>query len=109
MNPSAGTGLVAMIRIHWEEKKTNLGEILGYLSQTFPEEYFIPLISATNPLIFAIFLTANPTRLQEIDGIMRQKSEITKIITYMGEPARLFPDIKKTRLKEIVSEAGLSI
>ena len=55
MNPSAGTGLVAMIRIHWEEKKTNLGEILGYLSQTFPEEYFIPLISATNPLIFAIF------------------------------------------------------
>ena len=109
MNPSAGTGLVAMFRIHWDEKKSNLGEILGYLSQTFPEEYFVPLITATNPLIFAVFLTANAKRVQEINSIMRQKPEITTLIAYMGEPARLFPDIKKIRLKEIVSEAGMPI
>ncbi len=106
MNPSAGTGITVMIRIHWEEKAINVGEVLTYLSKTFPEEFFVPLLSATNPLVFAIFLTSDLRRIQEINQILRQKTEFTTIITYLGEPARLFPDLKQLRLKEILSEAG---
>ncbi len=106
MNPSAGTGITVMFRIHWDEKATNVGEVLTYLSKAFPDEYFVPLMSATNPLLFAIFLTSDSRRIQEINQILRQKTEFTTIIAYVGEPARIFPDLKILRLKEILSEAG---
>jgi DNA-binding Lrp family transcriptional regulator len=109
MNPSAGTGITVMFRIHWEEKAINIGEVLTYLSKTFPEEYFVPLLSATNPLLFAIFLTSDSRRIQEINQILRQKTEFTTIIAYVGEPARIFPDLKLLRLKEILSEAGFPV
>ncbi|MHA2304216.1 MAG: AsnC family transcriptional regulator [Candidatus Hodarchaeales archaeon] len=109
MNPSAGTGITSMIRIHWKEKEIDVGAILAYLSQTFPDEYFVPLLSATNPLLFAIFLASDSRRIQEINAILRQKTEFTSIITYLGEPARIFPDLKLIRLKEILAEAGFPV
>ncbi|MHA2387809.1 MAG: winged helix-turn-helix transcriptional regulator, partial [Candidatus Hodarchaeales archaeon] len=109
MNPTAGSGITAMFRIHWKEKETNVGEILGYLSQTYPDEYFVPMLSVTNPLLFAIFFISDSRRLQELTNLLRQKTEFVSIITYLGEPARFFPDLKLIRLKEILAEAGFPV
>jgi len=74
---------------------------------SFPEEFFIPMISATHPLLFGIFIAETSTRVQEIVKAIRQgKPAITSIITYLGEPARIFPDLKTIRLKEMIREAG---
>ncbi|MHA2096027.1 MAG: winged helix-turn-helix transcriptional regulator [Candidatus Hodarchaeales archaeon] len=107
MNPTAGSGITPMFRLHWKEKETNIGEILSYLSQTYPDEYFVPMLSATNPLLFAIFFISDSRRLKEINNLLRQKTEFTSIITYLGEPARFFPDLKLIKLREILAEAGL--
>lgn len=105
-NPNVG-GIVVMIRIHWDEKETNMNEMLSFLQTTFPLEYFAPMISATHPLLFATFIVEDLKRVQEIVQEIRKNPKIGSLITYMGEPAKIFPDIKTIRLKEILAEAGL--
>ena len=105
-NPNAG-GLVIMLRIHWDEKEINFNQILSLLQKQFPLEYFAPMISATNPLLFASFIVKDMKRVQEISQELKKNPKITSLITYLGEPSRVYPDIKTIRLKEILAEAGL--
>ncbi len=104
-NPNKG-GIIIMIRIHWDEKETDLNQILSLVQEQFPLEYFAPIISATNPLLFATFIVENLKRIQEITQELKKNTMITSLITYMGEPARIYPDIKIIRLKELLAEAG---
>ncbi|MHA1978034.1 MAG: winged helix-turn-helix transcriptional regulator [Candidatus Hodarchaeales archaeon] len=101
-NPNIG-GLVAMIRVQWDEPTSNLSEILNFLQNSFPEEYFAPMITASNPVVFATFIVEDLTRVQQISTEIRKYSPVTNVITYMGEPSRVFPDIKTIKLKELLA------
>ncbi|PWI48297.1 hypothetical protein CEE45_07525 [Candidatus Heimdallarchaeota archaeon B3_Heim] len=104
-NPNLG-GIVAMIRISWLEQKTNLKEIISFLQKNFPEEYFAPMISATSPVLFATFIVKDLKVVQTITSEIKKFQHVTNVITYLGEPSRVFPDIKTTKLKELLNSIG---
>lgn len=103
-DPNAA-GIVVLIRIHFNPE-TDLNEITGFLEKRFPEEFFVPLISVTNPLLFATFNLQGLNDLPEIRKTIKELKGVEKVITYTGEPAFIFPDIKIFRLKELLAEAG---
>ncbi len=104
-NPNAG-GIIALIRIHFNSQVTNLNEVLSFSQKRFPEEYFVPIISATNPLVFATFNLQELNALPDISKTIKSFEGVEKVITYMGEPARVFSNILTIRLKEMLAEAG---
>ena len=101
-NPNIG-GIVVMIRVQWDEHKTNLAEIISFLQNSFPEEYFAPMISASSPMLFASFIVKDLKVAQYIASEIKKYQHLTNVITYMGEPSRVFPDIKTIKLKELLS------
>lgn len=105
-NPNVG-GTTIMVRIHWDEKKADLNKILAFLQNRFGAQYFAPIISASLPLVFATFVVPDFQAVQEITGEIRKNSAIDSVISYLGEPSRVFPDIKSIRLMEMITEAGL--
>ncbi|MHA1940420.1 MAG: winged helix-turn-helix transcriptional regulator [Candidatus Hodarchaeales archaeon] len=104
-NPNI-SGIVVMIRVQWDEHGTNLTDVLSFLQNTFPDEYFTPMISASNPLLFATFIVKDLKVVQNITTEIKNYPHLTNVITYMGEPSRVFPDIKTIKLNEIVNSAA---
>lgn len=105
-NPNVN-GNVFMLRIHWDESKSNFNEIMSFLQSKFPQEFLAPMISAVNPIIFATFVVDDLKRIQEITEESRKNPNITRLISYLGEPTKAFPDLKTIRLKEILNKAGM--
>ena len=104
-NPNAA-GIIALIRIHFSPQETNLNEVISVLQTRFSDEFFVPIISATNPLLFAAFNLQKLNDLPAISKAIKELKGVEKVITYMGEPNHIFPNIKTIRLKELLAEAG---
>lgn len=107
-NWNAGDSIAFMIRIEFDEKESNLNIVLSILNRGFPDEYLLPIISATSPIVFSMFVVSNLKAVSEITQELRRKMPfITSAVTIIGKPSRSFPDIKKIKLQELIAEAEL--
>ncbi|MFW9992892.1 MAG: winged helix-turn-helix transcriptional regulator [Candidatus Odinarchaeota archaeon] len=105
-NANAGDSIVFIARIHWDEKATDSGKVIHWLQKRFPDEFFVPMLSAVNPLVFISFMVNDLQRISEIAREIKKAPGISKVITIIGEPSKVFPDIRSIRLKELIAEAG---
>ena len=55
-NLSAGEGFVFLLKINWDEKSGSLEDLLVFIGEKFPVEFYGPLVSATEPMVFAVFV-----------------------------------------------------
>jgi DNA-binding Lrp family transcriptional regulator len=98
---NAGDGISFMLRVEWYPDKADSSRILQQLAG-FPE-FYTPIISATQPVIFAAFVVSD---IKEIDGLvkkMRSNAAIKSLVTYLGKKSRIYPDIRNIKLQELLA------
>jgi len=106
-NLSAGEGFVFLLKINWEEKMGSLEDLLRFIGAQFPVAFYGPLISATEPVIFAVFVVDQFKDADLISKKIAGASFVKSCQTLLGRPQESFPDIRSTRLADMLKDAGL--
>ena len=105
-NLSAGDGFVFLLRIHWDEKTGSLEDILVFISQNYPVAFYGPLVSATEPVVFAVFVVEQFKYADLISKRIAGSPYVESCQALFGRPSVSFPDIRSVHLEEILTEAG---
>ena len=103
-NLNAGTNITFLERIEYNEKVISLPKILTWLTQQFPKSYLTPIICSTVPVIYAAFIIDQLSELHEIESIIKKQLGLKSLITYIGKPSKVFPDIKTDYLNQLIAE-----
>jgi DNA-binding Lrp family transcriptional regulator len=106
-NLSAGEGFVFLLKINWNEKTGSLEDVLLFINENFPVAFYGPLVSATESVVFAVFVVQ---QFKDADLISKKISQSAFVIScqaLFGRPQKSFPDIRSIRLAEILKDAGL--
>ena len=106
-NLSAGDAFVFLLRIHWDEKTGSLEKILIFINENFPVAFYGPLVSATEPVVFAVFVVKQFKDADLITKKIAGSSYVMSSQSLFGRPSVSFPDIRSHRLEEMLHEAGL--
>lgn len=106
-NLSAGEGFVFLLKINWDEKTGSLEDLLLFIGERFPVAFYGPLVSATEPVIFAVFVVEQFKDADLISKKIASAPFVTSCQTLFGRPQVSYPDIRSTRLAEMLEDAGL--
>jgi len=106
-NLSAGEGFVFLLKINWDEKTGSLEDVLLFISDNFPVAFYGPLVSATEPVIFAVFVVDQFKDADLISKKIAGASFVKSCQTLFGRPQESFPDIRSIRLREMLKDVGL--
>jgi hypothetical protein len=106
MRLSAGDSVSFLSRIEWDERLANLGQVLDFLTKAFPVEYWFPLISANEPVVFAVFVVRSLSDVARITNEINRAPFVKSSMTLLGKPNEAFPDIRSVRLEEMLEEGG---
>jgi len=106
-NLSAGEGFVFLLKINWDEKIGSLEDMLLFISENFPVAFYGPLVSATESVVFAVFVVQQFKDADLISKKISQSPFVKSCQALFGRPQESFPDIRSIRLAEILNDAGL--
>lgn len=73
------------MKISWDEKNTTAGEIVQWLHQEFPDEFWSPFISAVAPVIFARLVVSEIETAESISRAIRRApfvDSVTSLVLY---------------------------
>ena len=107
-NLSAGGLDVVMIRIRIDEHKKSIGEVTEWLRSEFPDEFWLPYISAEEPLVFAIFVVPNMQVAEKIARVIKQAPFAISIAVSVQFSETKFPWLGEIKIKEMIKDAGLT-
>ena len=104
-SPGAGDVILFLEKIEWNDQKLKLDELLAWLPQEFPEDYWIPAgINAISPIAFCAFLSSSLKRIPEITKGIRKNPAVKAVTPIIGQPNKTFLDYSVLRLKELIRE-----
>jgi len=106
-NLSAGEGFVFLLKINWDEKMGSLEDLLRFIGAQFPVAFYGPLVSTTEPVIFAVFVVDQFKDADLISKKIASANFVKSCQTLFGRPQESFPDIRSTRLADMLNDAGL--
>jgi len=107
-NLSAGGLDVVMIRIRIDEHQKSIGEVTEYLRSEFPDEFWLPYISAEEPLVFAIFVVPNMQVAEKIARVIKQAPFAKSVAVSVQFSETKFPWLGEIKIKEMIKDAGLT-
>ncbi|MFW9973895.1 MAG: winged helix-turn-helix transcriptional regulator [Candidatus Thorarchaeota archaeon] len=96
---NAGGGLIFLARIEWDERKTELQEILDWLNNSFPVSYWIPLISVSEPVMFCAFVVDYVKDINPIIEHIKTTHFVRSVVPIMGTESYSFPDLRRQWLQ----------
>jgi DNA-binding Lrp family transcriptional regulator len=99
---NAGDGIVMIAKTTWIPEKTSIGEMVTWFGSQFPE-FYIPIIVASEPIIFASFVGPNLTRLDEITRQVKKYEKVERVVSIFGRPSHRYPDLKRYELDKLLS------
>jgi hypothetical protein len=92
----------AFVRIEWDDKKVTHKDIIEWLKEEFPLEYWSPFISAMKPVFFARFVFEKLERIEIISRRIRKTDFTNSVSTLIFYSNNLFSWPVETKLKEMV-------
>jgi DNA-binding Lrp family transcriptional regulator len=106
-NLSAGGYDQIMIRTVIDEKKKPVTEVAEWVRERFPNQFWLPYISADEPIVFLSFVVKNMQEAEHIAQTIKGADFVlsTKVSVRFSETK--FPWMGHTMIKEMVQEAGL--
>ena len=78
-----------------------------FISEKFPVAFYGPLVSATEPVVFAVFVVEQFKDADLISKRIASASFVTSCQTLFGRPQTSFPDIRSARLAEMLKDVNL--
>lgn len=107
MRLNSSDSVAFMVQIEWDEQDSELQDILKWLNIEFPKEYWVPLITVSRPIFFAIFLVESVKEINPIVEKIKKTTFVKSATSIMGNESYSFHDLRRYWLEERFIEAGL--
>lgn len=107
-DPNAGGQTAFMTRINWEETKGRPYEIVDWLKDKFPNEYWYSFASASQPTLFSVFVVDHMREARRITQSMRDAPNVEYIETLITYPIKSFPGLREGKLEEMLARLAPS-
>lgn len=106
-NLSAGGYDLIMVRTVIDEKKKPVTEVAEWVREQFPNQFWLPYISADEPIVFLSFVVKNMQEAEHIAQTIKSANFVlsTKVSVRFSETK--FPWMGHTMIRDMVREAGL--
>jgi DNA-binding Lrp family transcriptional regulator len=106
-NLSAGGYDQVMIRTHVDEKKLAITEVAEWVRERFPNQFWLPYVSADEPIVFLSFVVSNMQEAEDIAQTLKRADFVksTKVSVRFSETK--FPWKGYIKIKDMIREAGL--
>jgi hypothetical protein len=90
------------MRIAWNEKKTTTEEVVQWIQQEFPGEFWSPFISAVAPVIFARFVVSEIETAESISRVIRKAPFVDSVSSLVLYSNNLFEWPGTIELKKLL-------
>jgi DNA-binding Lrp family transcriptional regulator len=104
--PNAGDAVTFLVRIEWDESMTDLDSFLTWINTEFPNEFWSPLISASESLMIPIFIVNHVREISPILDTIKQAPFTVSAVSKMGRESYSFPDIRQLWLEKQFAVIG---
>ncbi len=104
---NAADSVAFLVRIEWDEQKSELQDILEWLNVEFPIEYWLPMITASRPFIVAVFLVDSVKEINPIVEKIKKATFVKSATSVMGSESYSFHDLRRYWFEERFIDAGL--
>ncbi|MFX1369820.1 MAG: winged helix-turn-helix transcriptional regulator, partial [Promethearchaeota archaeon] len=106
-NLSLGNNTRFFLKITYDEQGIKMDEIDEWLRTTFPDDYWLSFYSATEPIIFAKFVTEHFREAEQISLIVKNAPFSVSVNVLLSYPVKKFPRLGCVKIEELIREAGL--
>ncbi|MFW9944013.1 MAG: Lrp/AsnC family transcriptional regulator [Candidatus Sifarchaeia archaeon] len=103
-NPEASKGIPFIVRIEFDESKTELVDCGKWLRERFPIPLWEVMMSSSEPTIFAYFVAQDQTHLELLTREVRGGEFVKSVVTFVNKPTRVFPGPRNHRLTEMLKQ-----
>ncbi len=97
---NAGDSVSVLFRVEWYPDKADSSRIIQLLS-SFPE-FFTPMISATEPVVFAAFVVSELRQIDDLTRRLQSNPAVKSLVTHLGKRTRWYPDLRSIKLQELL-------
>ncbi len=104
-NLNAADRIAFLTQIEWDESQASFTEILDWFREYFGMEFWEPLVSATESIMFPAFVVESLSDIERITREIRERPYIKSVITLVGKPSRSYPDLRRYKLEEMLRQA----
>ncbi len=105
-NLSAGGYDQVMIRTLVNEKKIAVTEVAEWVRKRFPNQFWLPYISADEPIVFLSFVVKNMQEAQQIAQTLKNADFVKSTVVSVRFSETKFPWFGHTMIKDMVRQAG---
>ncbi|MHA2084033.1 MAG: AsnC family transcriptional regulator [Candidatus Thorarchaeota archaeon] len=95
------------IKINWDTNETTAEELVNWLEEEYPLEFWFPLISATEPVVFATFSVESLQEAENISRRIRQAPFVNSTANLVCYSNTKFPWLGETYLDKMILDADL--
>lgn len=106
-NLSAGGYDLIMVRVLVDERKKSVKEVVDWVRTEFPNAFWLPYISAEEPLVFLSFVVETMQDAERIARTLKKADFIKSTTVSVRFSETKFPWLGHTKIKEMVRDAGL--
>lgn len=101
---AAGSLVNIHIRMYWNEKKISLENLLKWLNEKYPIEFWSPFTSATEPMMIAEFVVEDLQEAERISSELHQTDFIESSTTMVAFSSAKFSYLSQIRLNELLDQ-----
>jgi DNA-binding Lrp family transcriptional regulator len=95
------------IKINWNNNATTAEELVNWLKEEYPLEFWFPFISATEPVVFATFSVESLREAENISRRIRQAPFVNSTTNLVCYSNTKFPWLGETYLDKMILDANL--
>jgi DNA-binding Lrp family transcriptional regulator len=95
------------VRVKWNEKQISVDEIVQWLSDKFPVEFWAPWISISEFVMFADFVVGDLQAAERISNKIREAPFVISTTTLVNFSAVKFPYFGEMGIKELLDATGV--
>jgi DNA-binding Lrp family transcriptional regulator len=101
---AAGSLVNIHIRMQWNEKKISLQELITWLYDRYPVEFWSPFPSATEPMMIAEFVVKDLQEAERISSELHEAEFMESSTTMVAFSSGKFPYLSQIKLNELLDE-----
>jgi len=101
----ADTSIPFIARIRWDERKTTYTPIIDWLHQKYPLGFWQPFISASEPIVFALFAAEGLTEVNEISREIRRQPHIRSVSTIISIYHKYYTSARIEELRKLIESS----
>jgi len=106
-NLNAAGSTTFIIRIDWNVEKGTRGDLIDWLQNEYPNEFWYALTSASTPTLFCVFVVEHFRDAEPLTQEISNGPLVASVDILFGYPTKTFDNPRAVLLNQLIKEAGL--